>query len=231
MRRIAKVTGLARLFRGAGPADGALARRFLGEASHVAISDCTTAAATAFRRRAPIVAVLLAALATPGCNDSKSADKKAGPAPAPVTVTHRRTRHCTGQHHGDRQRRADPDGSDQVADRRRNRRRARPRRPGRDQGPAAARAGRPLSAGTAQAARGGRGARPRAARQRPVARAALPGPAGQGLHLRGGLHAGAAPVATPPRLPSRPTMRQSRRLACSCPIPSCARPSADGPAR
>ncbi len=53
----------------------------------MAISDFTTAAATAFRRRAPIGAVLLAALATPGCNDSKSADKKAGPAPAPVTVS------------------------------------------------------------------------------------------------------------------------------------------------
>jgi membrane fusion protein, multidrug efflux system len=53
----------------------------------VAISDFTTAAATAFRLRVPIGAVLLAALATPGCNDSKSADKKAGPAPAPVTVS------------------------------------------------------------------------------------------------------------------------------------------------
>jgi multidrug efflux system membrane fusion protein len=53
----------------------------------VAISEFTTAAAIAFRWRGPIGAVLLAALATPGCNDSKSADKKAGPPPAPVTVT------------------------------------------------------------------------------------------------------------------------------------------------
>jgi multidrug efflux system membrane fusion protein len=53
----------------------------------VAISEFTTAAAIAFRWRGPIGAVLLAALATPSCNDSKSADKKAGPPPAPVTVT------------------------------------------------------------------------------------------------------------------------------------------------
>ena len=53
----------------------------------MAISDFTTAAAIASRWRGPIGAVLLAVLAAPGCNDSKSADKKAGAAPAPVTVS------------------------------------------------------------------------------------------------------------------------------------------------
>jgi membrane fusion protein, multidrug efflux system len=53
----------------------------------VAILRFTAAATTALRQRAPIGAALLAALAGPGCNDSKSADKKAGPAPVPVTVS------------------------------------------------------------------------------------------------------------------------------------------------
>lgn len=53
----------------------------------MAISECSTAAAITSRWRGRIGAVLLAALAAPGCNDSKSADKKAGPPPAPVTVT------------------------------------------------------------------------------------------------------------------------------------------------
>jgi multidrug efflux system membrane fusion protein len=53
----------------------------------VAISDFTAAAAIALCQRGPIGAVLLAVLAAPGCNDSKSADKKAGAAPAPVTVS------------------------------------------------------------------------------------------------------------------------------------------------
>ena len=52
----------------------------------MATVDLSTATATALRRHSHLGAVLLLMLSAPGCGDSKSEDKKAGPPPAPVTV-------------------------------------------------------------------------------------------------------------------------------------------------
>jgi multidrug efflux system membrane fusion protein len=53
----------------------------------VATRDLTATAQIAALRRGLSCAILLSTLAAPGCNDSKSEDKKSGPPPAPVTVT------------------------------------------------------------------------------------------------------------------------------------------------
>jgi multidrug efflux system membrane fusion protein len=53
----------------------------------VATRDLTATAQIAALRRGLSCAILLGTLAAPGCNDSKSEDKKSGPPPAPVTVT------------------------------------------------------------------------------------------------------------------------------------------------
>ncbi len=53
----------------------------------MATVDLSTATATALRRHSHLGAVLLLMVAASGCGDSNSADKKAGPPPAPVTVT------------------------------------------------------------------------------------------------------------------------------------------------
>jgi multidrug efflux system membrane fusion protein len=53
----------------------------------VATRDLTATAQFAALRRGLSCAILLSTLAAPGCNDSKSEDKKSGPPPAPVTVT------------------------------------------------------------------------------------------------------------------------------------------------
>lgn len=52
----------------------------------MATVDLSTATATALRRHSYLGAVLLLMVSAAGCGDSNSADKKAGPPPAPVTV-------------------------------------------------------------------------------------------------------------------------------------------------
>ena len=210
---------------------GAASQRFLGEASRVAISDFTTAAASRFPparpdRRGPAGGAGHARL-----QRQQECGQEGRPGPGAGDGKHRRARHRAGHHHGDRQRRADPDGGDQIADRRRDRRRARPRRRGRQ--PRASSCSSWTTATCRHNSSNWR--RPRRATAR-----CSPTPNRSSNAIRTCWPRASSPrrptprprpPATRPKLPSPPTTPQSRRRAFSSPIPSCARRSAGGPAR